>query len=285
MHKKLIAIVPAAGIGARALTARKGPNDTGLTARALPKQYRLLNGEPMLRLSVRALLADARIAQVRVAVAASDPWVAQVLSGLPRTVWRPCGGPTRAETVLAALRDAKLDPDDWVLVHDAARPGLPVDALGRLIDTCLRNRAGGLLAQPVADTVKRAANAPNTAGIAQQVETSAGVPGNTLMPDGDGWGTPEQGVGSPQPKVSSQDAAVVAESVPRDGLWLAQTPQMFLAGRLLAALEAAAPCFDAITDEASALERAGYTPCLVPGSVRNFKVTWPEDFALMEKWL
>ncbi|NYT76699.1 2-C-methyl-D-erythritol 4-phosphate cytidylyltransferase [Alcaligenaceae bacterium] len=285
MHKKLIAIVPAAGIGARALTAPKGPNDIGLTTRALPKQYRLLNGEPMLRLSVQALLADARIAQVRVAVAASDPWVAQVLSGLSRTVWRPCGGPTRAETVLAALRDARLDPDDWVLVHDAARPGLPIDALGRLIDTCLHNRAGGLLAQPVADTVKRAANTHDTADIVQHVKTSVSVPGSALTPDGQSCGTPEPRVGAPQSKVLSRDAAVVAESVPRDGLWLAQTPQMFLAGRLLAALEAAAPCFDAITDEASALERAGYTPCLVPGSVRNFKVTWPEDFALMEKWL
>ncbi|KAA0888630.1 2-C-methyl-D-erythritol 4-phosphate cytidylyltransferase [Pusillimonas sp. ANT_WB101] len=285
MHKKLIAIVPAAGIGARALTARKGPNDAGLTARALPKQYRLLNGEPMLRLSVQALLADARIAQVRVAVAASDPWVAQVLSGLPRTVWRPCGGPTRAETVLAALRDARLDPDDWVLVHDAARPGLPIDALGRLIDTCLSNRAGGLLAQPVADTVKRAASTHDTADMVQHVKTSVSVPSSALTPDGESCGTSEHRVGAPQSKVSSRDAAVVAESVPRDGLWLAQTPQMFLAGRLLAALEAAAPYFDAITDEASALERAGYTPCLVPGSVRNFKVTWPEDFALMEKWL
>lgn len=285
MHKKMIAIVPAAGIGSRALTASKGTASASLTARALPKQYRLLNGEPMLRLSVRALLADARIAQVRVAVAESDPWVAQVLSGLPRTVWRPCGGPTRAETVLAALRDAKLDPDDWVLVHDAARPGLPPEALGRLIDSCLHYRAGGLLAQPVADTVKRAASANYAPDAQQAAEAVAGVSDTNVAPDEESAGTPGQGVEVYRAGMSSAAVGVVAQSVPRDGLWLAQTPQMFLAGRLLAALEAAAPDFDDITDEASALERAGYAPRLVPGSVRNFKVTWPEDFALMEKWL
>src|SRR3546814_7350341 len=88
----------------------------------------------MLRGAVRGMLADERIARVRVAVAADDQWAESALAGLPRTVWRPCGGPSRAQTVLAALHDAALDPDDWVLVHDAARPGLPADALKRLID-------------------------------------------------------------------------------------------------------------------------------------------------------
>jgi len=87
----------------------------------------------------------------------------------------------------------------------------------------------------------------------------------------------------------------VRESVCRDTLWLAQTPQMFEATALQAALEAAA-CGDAsgdsartglagITDEASAMERAGYRPLLVPGSMRNFKVTWPDDFDVMERLL
>ncbi len=233
--------MPAAGIGARALGS--GPDGAALAARALPKQYRLLKGEPMLRRAVEALLADPRVAQVRVAVAAGDIWAAPALSGLPRTVWRACGGATRADTVMAALRDAALDPDDWVMVHDAARPGLPAAALGRLIDYCLAQGTGGLLAQPVADTVKRQ--------------------------------TGDDGAGP----------VLVGQSVPRDGLWLAQTPQMFPAGRLLQALQAAGAERAHITDEASALERVGYAPCLVPGSVRNFKVTWPEDFDLMEKWL
>src|SRR5690606_27716244 len=140
MYTKLIALVPAAGIGLRAQAAAENP---------IPKQYRLLRGEPMLRWAVRALLADVRIAQVRVAIAAHDIWAEQALAGLPRTVRRRCGGPTRADTVLAAVIDAKLDDDDWVLVHDAARPGLPADALARLIDHCLQTNSGGLRAQPV----------------------------------------------------------------------------------------------------------------------------------------
>ncbi len=249
MHTKLIAIIPAAGIGARA-------REPGLSGgAATPKQYRLLKGEPMLRWAVRAMLADERIAQVRVAVAADDVWAESALAGLPRTVWRPCGGPSRAETVLAALRDAAPDPDDWVLVHDAARPGLPAPALKRLIDCCLQWQAGGLLAQPVADTVK----------LADQSDTQA--PGGGALAGG------------------HAAPARVDRSVARQGLWLAQTPQMFPAGRLQSALQAAGASSAALTDEASAMELAGYSPCLVAGSAQNFKVTWPEDFGLMEKWL
>ncbi len=232
MKRKIIAIVPAAGVGARAGT---GP----------PKQYRPIGTQAMLRRSVLAVLADARVEQLRVAVAPGDTRVTSALAGLPRTVWRACGGPTRADTVLAALDDAHAQGDlsaqDWVLVHDAARPGLPPEALARLIDTCLRERAGGLLALPVADSVKRG----------------------------------EDGA----------MAARVVASVAREGLWLAQTPQMFPAGALRAALAAAAAAGQPVTDEAAAMASTGCQPLLVQGSVRNFKVTWPEDFALMARWL
>lgn len=227
MNSKLIAIVPAAGVGSRAATA-------------MPKQYQPIKGVPMLRLAVTALLADCRIDQVRVAVAPGDAQVSEALHGLPRTVWRECGGPTRAETVAAALADAQLADTDWVLVHDAARPGLPADALARLITVCLDARQGGLLATQVADTVKQE---------------------------------------------GPSDTAAVHTSVPRDGLWLAQTPQMFPAGLLLRALTEAMRTGVEITDEASAVELMGGTPLLIRGSMRNFKVTWPEDVALMAKWL
>ena len=229
MTASLIALVPAAGVGARA-------------GCDLPKQYRLLDGQPMLRLAVQALLADPRIVQVRVAVSAGDGWVEEALRGLPRTVWRACGGPTRAATVAAALADSGAAESDWVLVHDAARPGLPAQALARLIDACLRDPVGGLLALPVPDTVKRSA----------------------VRPDG---------------------CETVARTVDREGLWLAQTPQMFRAGMLRDALAAAAASGAPITDEASAMEAAGHAPRLVQGHARNFKVTWPDDFDLMEKWL
>jgi len=230
---RIVAIVPAAGIGARALSA-----DHAQT----PKQYRLLAGQAMLRHSVQALLADPRIQEVLVAVAPGDNEAETVLSGLPRTRCSPCGGVTRAQTVLNALNEAQLAPGDWALVHDAARPGLPLEALARLIDACLANGVGGLLAMPAADTLKMA----------------------------------------------QSESAQVARTVPREGLWQAQTPQMFRAGLLLQALtramntpeQAAVP-----TDEAQAMEALGYAPILVRGSGRNTKITWPEDFKWVESWL
>lgn len=75
----------------------------------------------------------------------------------------------------------------------------------------------------------------------------------------------------------------VSATLDRADKWLAQTPQMFRIGALLAALQAqSAQGFAGVTDEASAMEMAGHAPKLVPGSAQNFKVTYPEDFALAE---
>jgi 2-C-methyl-D-erythritol 4-phosphate cytidylyltransferase len=75
----------------------------------------------------------------------------------------------------------------------------------------------------------------------------------------------------------------VVATVDRSDKWLAQTPQMFRLGPLMAALAAhTAAGFAGVTDEASAMELAGHSPLLVPGSAQNFKVTYPEDFALAE---
>jgi 2-C-methyl-D-erythritol 4-phosphate cytidylyltransferase len=74
----------------------------------------------------------------------------------------------------------------------------------------------------------------------------------------------------------------VVSTVPRSGKWAAQTPQMFRIGLLRRALAAAT---EAVTDEASALEALGLRPLLVPGSVENFKVTYPEDFVLASRLL
>ncbi|MEZ5705382.1 MAG: 2-C-methyl-D-erythritol 4-phosphate cytidylyltransferase [Burkholderiaceae bacterium] len=75
----------------------------------------------------------------------------------------------------------------------------------------------------------------------------------------------------------------VSETLDRSDKWLAQTPQMFRLAPLLAALQAQAGTgFEGVTDEASAMELAGQSPKLVPGSAQNFKVTYPEDFALAD---
>ena len=78
----------------------------------------------------------------------------------------------------------------------------------------------------------------------------------------------------------------VSQTLPRQDKWLAQTPQMFRAGALQSALQAkASDNFDGITDEASAMEMAGFAPKLVVGSPHNFKVTYPSDFSLAEDLL
>jgi 2-C-methyl-D-erythritol 4-phosphate cytidylyltransferase len=78
-------------------------------------------------------------------------------------------------------------------------------------------------------------------------------------------------------KRTADDRRSVAATVDREGLWAAQTPQMFRLGLLLDALAAHAD----VTDEASAVERAGHAPLLVEGTRSNFKVTSAEDVALM----
>lgn len=230
----LVALVPAAGVGQRALQP----------GAIVPKQYREIAGVPMLRRTVLALLADPRVQQVHVIVSADDDRVAAVLAGLPRTRWYACGGAERHQTVANGLAAAGLPDACWVLVHDAARPGLPAAALAALIDACLDDPVGGLLALPVADTLKRVQGPAPAAAVAR-----------------------------------------VAATVPRAGLWQAQTPQMFRAGMLRRALQAAHEAGTLPTDEASAIEALGLSPCLVPGSVANGKITWPHDFLWIEKWL
>lgn len=236
MSKKIIALVPAAGIGARA----RRKSAAAILKPDLPKQYELVKGLPMLRLSVMAMLADPRIDQVRVIVSPTDTWAEPVLAGLPKTVCRAVGGATRAETVHNALIDLQASEEDWVVVHDAARPGLPAEALARLISTCLAQNKGGLLALPVPDTVKRA--------------NSDAVPS-------------------------------VEQTLNRDALWVAQTPQMFKANVLLNAFEQSKAENINVTDESSAMEYMGFKPLLVLGAAQNFKITWPDDFQLLEKWL
>jgi len=260
--ERLVAIVPAGGVGARA-TARFGsanslPIDVQLDGQPegqlsglpkqgssmtapshpIPKQYQLIAGVPMIRRAVLALLADPRIDQVLVAVQSEDVWAEAVLADLERVKVLPCAGATRALTVLGAL-NAGVNFDQWVLVHDAARPGLTPDSLAQLIDQCLVHPVGGLLALPAADTLKQA----------------------------------------------HTDSNHVVQTVKRDFMWLAQTPQMFRAQMLHTALRSALAAGFEVTDEASAIEWAGHSPLLVRGSVKNAKVTWPEDFEWVGSWL
>jgi len=219
---KLFALIPAAGGGTR-------------FGAALPKQYLPLRGRPLVYHAVRSLATDARIDHVYVVLAPGDAHFRQQAWAEfgERVVPLYCGGEARAASVyngLLAIHDA-VAADDWVLVHDAARPCLTVALLDRLIGELRDDPTGGLLAIPVADTLKR-----------------------------------EDG------------GQRVVSTEPRGGLWQAQTPQMFRYRLLLEALRVCP--LDAITDEASAVERLGLKPRLVTGDLRNLKVTYPEDLRL-----
>lgn len=145
---RYVALIPAAGVGAR-------------MAAGSPKQYLPIGAKPMLRHTVDAFLSSPLIAHTYVVVSADDPFIDAVLpdasDGASRVTVLRCGGATRMESIrngLHAVR-ATLADTDHVLVHDAARPGLNPALIERLITETGDHPAGGLLALPVVDTVKR----------------------------------------------------------------------------------------------------------------------------------
>jgi len=219
---RFFALIPCAGGGSRAGTAQ-------------PKQYEPIAGLPMVAHTLAAFGAVARLTRCLVVVAPGD---GTLNVDDRRTVVVPCGGPTRADSVLNGLEHLLaqgVHPDDWVLVHDAARCLVTPAQIDALIGACEGDAVGGLLALPLADTLKNAAGER------------------------------------------------VAQTVDRSGKWLAQTPQMFRVGALADALRRTLKDDpSAITDESSAMEAVGLQPKLVRGSAQNFKVTYPEDFALAD---
>ena len=125
-------------------------------ATALPKQYLSLLDRPIISWTLDTFLACERIASVHLVLSADDAhWQAHATHH-PKLSILHCGGETRAETVLNALKSLDVDQADWVLVHDAARPGLTHTLLDSLLDEVQDDAVGGLLAIPVADTLKRA---------------------------------------------------------------------------------------------------------------------------------
>jgi 2-C-methyl-D-erythritol 4-phosphate cytidylyltransferase len=127
--------------------------------------------------------------------------------------------------------EAQVATDDWILVHDAARPGLTNQLLNHLLKTLENDPVGGLLALPLADTLKRADSEQR-----------------------------------------------VSATVPRADLWQAQTPQMF---RYVALKGALTQFNGSPTDEAEAIESLGLKPKLVTGELRNLKVTYVQDLAVV----
>ena len=132
-------------------------------ATALPKQYLSLLDRPIILWTLDTFLACERITSVHLVLSADDAhWQANAIHH-PKLSILHCGGETRAETVLNAIKSLDVDQADWVLVHDAARPGLTHTLLDFLLDEVQDDAVGGLLAIPVADTLKRADSAQHVA--------------------------------------------------------------------------------------------------------------------------
>jgi 2-C-methyl-D-erythritol 4-phosphate cytidylyltransferase len=141
------ALVPAAGTGSR-------------LGQGVPKQYLPLAGVPLLQHALSTLAGHAEIATVHVVLAPDDDRFDRDIADVVRAKVIPvrCGGDSRAASVLNGLRAMRpsVAEDDWVLVHDAARPCLSGALLDRLLRALETDTAGGILALPVADTLKAA---------------------------------------------------------------------------------------------------------------------------------
>lgn len=222
---KFHVIIPAAGTGTR-------------MGSGMPKQYLQLQGHPLIQRVIKVFDQSIKIHSIHIILSVDDTnWRNHYLGGSKKADVHFCGGETRAQTVLNALHaiEAQVAETDWVLVHDAARPGLNNRLLNHLIATLEYDAVGGLLALPLADTLKRA----NLTGK-------------------------------------------VTETIPRDALWQAQTPQMFKFAMLKNALEL---FVGSPTDEAEAIEALGFQPTLVAGELQNMKVTFSQDLSVLSALL
>lgn len=216
-------VVPAAGRGSRVGGDR-------------PKQYQAIDGRSLLEHTLERLASHPRIAGLMVVLGAGDAdWTGlDAIGGRP--VLTVSGGAERADSVLAGLHALgdRVDDDDFVLVHDAARPCVRHADIDRLMQLAVP-AGGGLLGAPLRDTLKHVGDDHRSLG-----------------------------------------------TEPRERRWRVFTPQMFRRGELVAALERARHDGVVVSDEAMAMERAGFAPLLVEGAEDNIKVTTPADFALAQ---
>lgn len=213
-----------------------------------PKQYLHLHGKPIIQHTLERF-CDPRIAEIVVCVAEDDPYWDTLT--LPKPVIQINGGASRCHSVFNGLQALQqhAGPSDWVLVHDAARPCVRTADIEKLMGQLASHPVGGLLAVPVRDTMKRVA------------------------------------LNSPLNHERKKDNLEVMETVNRNGLWHALTPQMFRLEALFLALQDALNNNELVTDDAQAMERLGYHPVLIEGHPDNIKITHPQDLILAELYL
>lgn len=226
-NERLWAVIPAAGTGSRfgAVTA---------------KQYLSLGDKTVIEHSLSKILARDDISALVVALHPEDSHFASLPVANDPRVRLVNGGAERSHSVEQALKALAVEAadNDWVLVHDAARPCVSHHDIQTLLELGRAHAVGAILASPVVDTVKR-----STA-------------------DGE-----------------------IAETLDRNNMWRALTPQLFRYGDLRDALAYCREQQLIVTDEASAIEYCGQRPLLVAGSHRNIKITYPDDLAIAAVFL
>ncbi|HIG91431.1 MAG TPA: 2-C-methyl-D-erythritol 4-phosphate cytidylyltransferase [Methylococcaceae bacterium] len=223
---KFWGVVPAAGVGKRMQSDR-------------PKQYLLLGDQTVIEQTLFQLLEANCFAGIAVAISSEDPYWPTLPCSQQEKIIRAEGGRERADSVLSALNAlvGKASDNDWVLVHDAARPCIKTSDIHRLINTLKSDPVGGILALPSHDTLK-----------------------NVMQ-------------------------GQIVDSVDRNRVWRALTPQMFRYGVLKKVLQLAAEKGQVVTDEASAFELNGLQPKIVEGQPGNIKITRPEDLILAKFYM
>ena len=217
-------VIPAAGSGQRMKSS-------------IPKQYLKINNKTVLEHTLSVFTERDDIAGVIVCLAPNDKFGVNLAAFSNPKLSHVMGSDSRAKSVSNGLQALSgiAKEDDWVLVHDAARPCLSASALQRLFNELEGDEVGGILALQAKDTLK--------------LELK---------------------------NASSK----IDKTLDRSAIWQAQTPQMFRYKLLKDALHSALEHNIEITDEASALEQAGYQPRLIEGEVRNQKITQPEDLEM-----
>ena len=204
-------VIPAAGEGLRMGVDK-------------PKQYISINNKTIIEHTIDCFIYREEIEKIIVAISKEDEFWSTLEISDHDKIMTVSGGKERYQSVLNSLKmlSSEAEDDDWVMVHDAARPCLNQSAIDRLIIQLKGHDIGGILAMPCRDTMKR-----------------------------------------------SNDTGEIDETVERQSLWHAQTPQMFKYGKLLLAIQDALKNKAVVTDEAMAVERLGFKPMLVLGHQGN----------------
>jgi 2-C-methyl-D-erythritol 4-phosphate cytidylyltransferase len=242
---KVVAIIPAAGLGTRMSSAP----DTKSKKGAPSKQFTELGGTSILIHTLRKFLACPEVAEICVALRKEE--ISNFRSRLEaeskddkdferKKVQFVEGGEHRQQSVANAMAAINAAPDDVILVHDAVRPLVTPEIIHDVI-AAVQKYGAAITGMPAVDTVK-------------QVERTA-------------------------------EGAVVKATIPREKVVMAQTPQGFRYDLLKKAFDEAAADGFTGTDEASLIERSGHAVAVVMGSPRNIKITTPGDLELAEFYL